>query len=1041
MTEFRNENDARERARLPVVGIGASAGGIDALRTLFANLPTDLGAAYVVVVHLDPGHESELPHLLSARTAMNVVQVTESQHLEPDTVYVIAPNRRLLITDHSIASAAFEEPRGQRAPIDSFFRSLANQHGDGFAVVLSGGGSDGALGVRVMKENGGIILVQDPNEAEFSSMPRSAIASAADFVLPVVELASQLAALVSAKKQSGLVKVEEGNEDSLRRILAYLRTKTGQDFSRYKRATLLRRVARRMQVAQTERLEQYLTYLREHADEVQALFNDLLISVTSFFRDRDAFGILATAVIPRLFDAASRDAAVRVWIPACATGEEAYSIAILLLEEAARHDARPDIQIFATDLDDHALATAREGRYPQTIATDISDERLRRFFLREGDQYRIRREVRDLIVFASHSLLKDPPFSKINLISCRNLLIYLDRDLQQQVCSVLHYALTPHGFLFLGASESAENPPGLFTVFDREARIYQATDRPRDKLAPLPRLLTTVRLPEIPEYPRPPRATPSIDVSVHRVALEEIAPPSLLVDENHLIVNLSETCGRYLLHSSGPITSDAAEVVRPELRLELRAALHRAFEGEEASVTLPMPVRFDGVTKTVVMSVRPVKREDAPRAALVLFLEGGVAEPRARDGAPDNSSTAVAQLREELHATRTVLRTTREQYEGATEELRAANEELQSINEEYRSTAEELETSKEELQSINEELQTLNNELKLKLDMVSRAHNDLQNLMSATDVSTMFLNGALRIERFTPRMSELFNIVPGDEGRPVTDFTHRLDYQDLVLDAQRVLADLIPVERTVRATTGRWYLMRLRPYRTLDDKIDGIVATFVDVTERREAEAAWATRQTMLLNELSYRVRNTLAVVQSITRSTLRESGLDPQAVQELDARIQALSSTHELLVQNEWRGASVEALARQQLAPYLAGDRVQLSGPSVTLPPNVATPIGLALHELGTNAAKYGALSGTAGKVYLTWQVRQLEDGVRRLEMTWSESGGPEVKPPAAKSTGTALIETGIPEAHVERRFEKTGVVCMITVELADTREREMPD
>lgn len=467
----------------------------------------------------------------------------------------------------------------------------------------------------------------------------------------------------------------------------------------------------------------------------------------------------------------------------------------------------------------------------------MSEERLRRFFVREGDQYRIRREVRDLIVFAAHSILKDPPFSHINLISCRNLLIYLDRDLQQQVCSVLHYALLPNGFLFLGASESADNPSGLFTSVDREARIFQALDRPRDKMLPLPRLFTTVRGPETPNVARMPRVTPTVNSSMHRQALEDIAPPSMLVDENHSIVNLSETCGKFVLHPSGPMTADAAEIVRPELRLELRAALHRAFEQSESTVSLPIPVQFDGAPRAVALHVRPVGRDDGARGAMVIFLEGGEVEPTASDAnLSSEQSAVVAQLREELHATRTVLRTTREQYEAATEELRAANEELQSINEEYRSTAEELETSKEELQSINEELQTLNNELKLKLELVSRAHNDLQNLMSATDVSTMFLDSTLRIQRFTPRMAELFNIVAGDEGRPVTDFTHRLEYQDLVADAQRVLADLIPIERTVRTTGGRWFMIRLRPYRTIDDKIEGVVATFVDVTERREAE-------------------------------------------------------------------------------------------------------------------------------------------------------------------------------------------------------------
>ena len=426
-------SEASLGGRIPILGIGASAGGIEALQTLFAAMPGDLGVAFVVLIHLDPSHDSELPSILAHATAMPVTQVNAPTAIRANCVYVIPPNRRLLITDDLITPAEFKEPRGHRAPIDQFFRSLAEQHGDGFAMVLSGGGSDGSLGVRAIRENGGIILVQDPDEAEFGSMPRNAIASGADFVLPVRELAQCLANLARSKPVVAQQTLETGDEETLRRILAHLRARVGQDFSGYKRATLLRRIARRMQVAQTARLETYLAYLREHPEEVGALFNDLLISVTSFFRDASAFSTLAREVIPLLFPPQGRDPAIRVWVPACATGEEAYSIAILLLEEAARREARPDIQIFATDLDDQALAVARDGRYPAAIATDVSEERLRRFFAREGEQYRIRREVRDLVVFASHSVLKDPPFSHINLISCRNMLIYLDRDLQQQV--------------------------------------------------------------------------------------------------------------------------------------------------------------------------------------------------------------------------------------------------------------------------------------------------------------------------------------------------------------------------------------------------------------------------------------------------------------------------------------------------------------------------------------------------------------------------------------------------------------------------------
>jgi two-component system CheB/CheR fusion protein len=414
-------------------------------------------------------------------------------------------------------------------------------------------------------------------------------------------------------------------------------------------------------------------------------------------------------------------------------------------------------------------------------------------------------------------------------------------------------------------------------------------------------------------------------------------------------------------------------------------------------------------------------------------MEGGTVDPNAIAGLPQGEpASLVAKYRDELAATRSTLQATREQYESATEELRAANEELQSMNEEYRSTAEELETSKEELQSINEELQTLNNELKIKLEQVSRGHNDLQNLMSATDVSTMFLDTSMRIQRFTPLVAELFNIKPGDEGRPISDFTHNLDYQDLFTDAQRVLTDLVPIERTVRTTNDRWYMLRLRPYRTSDNRIEGIVAAFVDVTEHRQAEAVWEKRQTMLLAELSHRVKNSLAVVQAVTRLTLSKR-IPEEILERLEQRISALASAHDILIKNEWRGAGFEALARQQLAAYIDNTQRQLSlsGPAVILPPEIATPLGLVLHELATNAAKYGALRNQDGRVALTWEIRDLEGGLRLLDLTWTESGGPHVDPPTMKGAGSALIEHGLARAEVERKFEPGGLVCRIKVPL----------
>ena len=825
-----------------IVLIGASAGGVQALQNFFGALPACTGAAFVVVVHLDPTHHSEMPSIIAARTKMPVVQIGERQRLEADHVYVIAPDRRLKIVDHEIESLHFDEPGGRRAPIDVLFRSLAQQLGDGFAIILSGAGSDGALGARAVKEAGGIVLVQDPNEAEYSSMPRSAIAAgAADFVLPVRELAEWLAELIPLKISVTGSDAGQVDEESLRRVLAHLRARTGHDFSKYKRATVLRRIARRMQVVRAEDLTAYYEVMRDSPEEAQALLSDLLICVTTFFRGGEAFQKLAQDVLPELLKDKAADETVRVWVPGCATGEEAYSFAILLLEEAARHKTRRQpIQVFGSDLDARALASAREGRFPLSIEADVSEERLRRFFVRDGDHYQVGQEARDPVLFAVHDLLKDPPFSHVDLISCRHVMIYLDRELQEQVCRTFHYALNPGGYLFLGSSETGDHPPGLFRTVDGTARIYQSTTVAGDKPRLLRRLLDPVRLREpLAQLGRAVSPTVALgEAAIHRRALEQLAPPSMLVDESHRVVHLSENAGRFVMPSGGPLSGDAVDLVRPELRFELRSALYRAFEQTLPTLSVPVFVPFNGARHRVHLMVKPVPENGADqRGAVVMFIEGEeVDETEAAAERPASDET-VRRLTQELELTRTRLRTMREESDAANQELRAANEELQSINEEYRSTSEELETSKEELQSINEELRTVNSELKLKLEAIARAHSDLQNLIAATDFGTLFLDSDLRIKRFTDRVTELFSITQADEGRPITDFAHQLQYDDLAKDARAVLADLAPIRRGVRSRSGSCYDMSIRPYRAIDHKIDGVVVTFVDVFERPAAKA------------------------------------------------------------------------------------------------------------------------------------------------------------------------------------------------------------
>jgi len=847
-----NHSRAEEHGKPVIVAIGASAGGLQALQAFIGSLPPKTGAAYVVVVHLDPQRRSELPAILAARTPMPVVQIAGNQKLAADHVYVIPPDRRLQMIDHEVSAMKFDQPHGQRSPIDQFFRSVAERIGDGFAVVLSGAGADGAIGVRAVKEAGGIILVQDPSEAEWASMPRSVISTGvADFVLPARDLAQRLVELLRIKQSTPLPDANTVDEELLRRILAHLRVRTGHDFSKYKQSTVLRRIARRMQVTRTDELKDYYEFLRENGDEAQSLLADLLISVTTFFRDTEAFNTLAKAALPNLFKDKDPSEPVRVWVCGCATGEEAYTVAILLLEEAGRHELRPPIQIFGSDLDARALALAREGRYPAAIETDVSEERLRRFFTQEGDRYRVRQEVRDIVLFAVHDLLKDPPFSHVDFISCRNVLIYLDRELQEQVCNTFHYALNPAGFLLVGSSETADHPPGLFRSVDRSSRIYQSTVQVGEKPRLVPRLLGPVRVREpVVQYARGMSPTVALgDAAMHRRAIEAVAPPSVLVDEAHRVVHLSDNAGRFLMPPGGPLSGDIGDLARPELRFELRSSLNRAFEQNVSTLSLPIAVRFNGSPHRVHLLVKPAKDEGLPRHALVMFVEGEAIDPNLLSSDRQVTDETVRRLTQELELTQSRLRTVGEESDAANEELRAANEELQSINEEYRSTSEELETSKEELQSINEELQTVNTELKLKLDAISRAHSDLQNLMAATDFGTLFLDASLRIKRFTDRVTDLFSITPADEGRPITDFAHQLEYADMIKDARAVLADLAPIRREVRSSADRWFDVRMRPYRTVDDKIDGVVITFVDISDRRQIEEALRASERHLLHE------------------------------------------------------------------------------------------------------------------------------------------------------------------------------------------------
>ncbi|WP_119153388.1 CheR family methyltransferase [Caldimonas tepidiphila] len=840
----------------PVVGLGASAGGLPALLRFFKQMPGDSGMAFVVILHLSPSHASEAHAVLQRVTNMKTVQVHEPCVIERDHIYVIPPSRHLSLNDSYLRVTEMDRPRHRHIAVDLFFRALAQVHRErAFGIVLSGTGSDGAVGIARVKELGGVTFAQDPGDAEFEGMPRAAVATGViDWVLPVDEMPRKLleiranarlielppladeeesAALASARPAS------QEAETALREIMALLRLRTGHDFRHYKRATLLRRLERRLQVHALPSLPAYRALLQEQPAEAQALLKDLLIGVTNFFRDPEAFDALGREAAPRLFGPQRGAEPVRAWVAGCSSGEEAYSVAMLLLEQAGATRGTPEIQVFATDIDEAAIAAARTGLYPESIAADVAPVRLRQFFAKDGNHYRIRKEVRERILFASHNLLRDPPFSKLDLVCCRNLLIYLDREVQPQILEMFHFALRPGGLLFLGSSESADAVPQLFSVVDKKNRIYRA-----NAVAQATRYHSTVPLEVFdghvagPREPVAERRRVSY-AELHQRLAEQHAPPSVLVDAEAHIVHLSEQAGRFLRHTGGAPSHHLPALVRPELRLELRTALFQALQSGRSVEARRVRLESEERISYVNMTVRPVQEPTLDATlALVLFDEVeetmGAAPPSGGPG--EARDPLVLQLEAELKRVKQQLQDTIEQYETSTEELKASNEELQAINEELRSTTEELETSKEELQSINEELITVNHELKSKVEETGKVNDDLQNLIASTDIATVFVDRAMSIKRYTPRATEIFSLIPGDIGRSLLDIRHRLDYELLAEDAAEAFQSLRLIEREVTGADGRWYLARMLPYRTTEDRIDGAVLTFVDITGRRSAE-------------------------------------------------------------------------------------------------------------------------------------------------------------------------------------------------------------
>ena len=1124
--------------------------------------------AFVIVQHLDPNYDSSLTSIIAGYTSMPVHLAEDGMPVGPDQVYVIPPNTILTIKGGVLHLSCPAPPAARRVSINTFLVSLAEDQGeDAVAIILSGFGSDGALGIAAVKEHGGLTLSQ----AEFDhhakrGMPQSA--ASGGFVDHVLAVEGMPQALLDYRHHRAIYDAYKGPDgirqdlpSHLATICAVLHARLGRDFSDYKTGTLMRRIQRRMHVLQTDEVGAYIEQLRKLPHEAEMLFRELLISVTRFFRDQEAFEALEAKVIPDLLAADARSAEpIRVWVAGCATGEEAYSIAILLKEALLRSECRRPVQIFATDVDDRAIAVARAGLYLGSIASDMSAERLEQNFVKEDGSYRITKDIREMCLFSAHDLVKDPPFSRIDLVCCRNLLIYFEPQLQQRVITTFHYALRPGRQLFLGPSEGVASQAHLFTPLDKRHRLYTR----RNTAASVP-AFSLSRSPDdvLPPKPAVRPAADDIDRRVAR-AIARYAPASLVVDRQHDILRFSGQTAKFLEPVAGVASLNLFALLHTDLRVATRAALKEATATGERVIHEALCIEVEGSFETLNLIVEPLSSTGAGGLFVLVFQEAAPAAAASRNAVPlgqhGDGDAAAQAWNQDFRGTKERLRNVSEELEAANEELQSSNEEYLSVNEELQSANEELETSKEELQSLNEELQTINAELGNRNDSLVRSNSDLANLFDSTSIATLFLDRDMRIRRFTPRLLDIFNVREGDEGRPISDIVTHLTRDGLGQDVQQVLRTQVHREREVAvAEGGATYLMQVRPYRDLNNVIDGAVVTFVDISERKKHEQArsrlaaivessqdaiiahgldgtvtswnngaqrlfgtpaseavgqpmpalvrdalprdWldmlerlqrgdqlpsfecagsakngqavevsvtvspvlegngriagvslvardiSARRTgeqkaaLLLGELDHRVKNILAIVSAVISQTLKTTSTPEAFATEVNGRVQAIAKAHSLLTQSKYGELSLRAILQTELAPYDHGaGSVVVTGQNVVLTPKAGLALAMAVHELASNAAKYGALSTIVGRLTVAWDIfpgaSAPEATPALLKLSWTEEGGPAVLPPIRRGFGTTLIERALAhelDAEVSREFLAGGLVCTITVPLTE--------
>jgi two-component system CheB/CheR fusion protein len=852
-----------EKKQFPIVCIGASAGGLEALEQFLGNVPVNSGIGYIVIQHLDPTQKGMLPELLQRITKMEVIQVKDRMLVQPDRVYVIPPNKSMSILKGTLHLFDPVELRGLRLPIDFFLRSLADDMNENaVGVILSGMGSDGSIGARSIKERNGIVMVQEPSNAKFDSMPRNVIESVSvDIVAPAKELPDRLIAFI---KHLPLVKsnmeVEIKDQSALEKIIILLRNHTGNDFSLYKKNTVYRRIERRMAVHKIDKIATYVNFLQENLKEVDILFKELLIGVTNFFRDKDVWDKLGEVVLPSMISTMQEGTILRAWIAGCSTGEEAYSLAIVFKEvvEKTNPHGGYSLQIFATDLDNEAIETARKGQFNLNIASDVTSKRLTRFFIKTEEGYRVNAEIREMVVFAKHNIILHPPFTKVDILTCRNLLIYMDAELQKKLLGLFYYSLNADGVMILGSAESLGTQSHFFTTIDAKQKIFkrsQSSGSPAlidfpSSFARNKQLTTENQLPVTPAH--------NIQTLANEILLQHFSPPGVLVNEKGDIIYISGRTGKYLEPAVGKANMNIFAMLRDGLRNEFPSAFRQVLAKKEQVVLKNIKVGTNGGTQILDVTIQWLDKPEPLKGMIMIIFsdvpKNVIQNETVKKGVKTINIIRQTELEKELQTAREDTQNTLEEMQTSQEELKSTNEELQSTNEELQSTNEELTTSKEEMQSLNEELQTVNAELQSKIDDFTRVNNDMKNLLNSTDIATLFLDKDLKIRRYTDEATKIFKLIKSDIGRPFTDQVSDLIYPDLPVDAREVLRTLVFVKKQIETKDGRWFSTRIMPYRTFDDRIDGLVITFFNITDLKQLEEELNDKeqmQRMILNTSS----------------------------------------------------------------------------------------------------------------------------------------------------------------------------------------------